>query len=375
MNKTVWWIIAIIIIAASAWFVLTGKAGEKASDTGTGPIKIGASLPLTGEAASYGEMTKAGIDLAVKEINSAGGVKGRQIQVVFEDDKCARDGANVFSKLVNIDKVVAIVGPVCSAAAGPGIPIAQQGGVPTIIWASAPGLPKKGGNFIFRTYPSDSLQGRVAAEYIYNTLGKHSAAILYVKNDWGQGLNDTFAARFKELGGTITHVEGVTADATDMRTELAKIKASNPEIIYTPLYPAGAGAMVKQAKSLGIKTPLFGGDALDTKEFSSVPEAEGVLFTEGKLNNPDAFKAKVKQITGKDSGPFTPLGYDSIKILAQVIGKVGTGQNVIKQELTKLDYTAGVSLPEISFDADRDLKSAQVEIRIIHGGKGEVYQK
>src|SRR3989344_5711994 len=161
MNKLVW--IAVLILVVIGLVILSGKSGP----TETGPIRIGASLPLTGEAASYGEITKSGIDLAVKEVNDAGGIDGRMIEIIYEDDKCDTTGSNVFNKLVNIDKVDAIIGPVCSSAAGPGVPIAQSGKVPTIIWASAPGL-TKAGDYIFRTYPSDSFQGKYAAEYAFN---------------------------------------------------------------------------------------------------------------------------------------------------------------------------------------------------------------
>src|SRR3990167_6450865 len=137
MNKIIIWVIVLILVFVGI-MALTGEKSEVPTST-TGPIKIGASVPLTGEAASYGEITKAGIDLAVKEVNDAGGIDGRMIEIIYEDDKCDTTGSNVFNKLVNIDKVDAIIGPVCSSAAGPGVPIAQSGKVPTIIWASAPG--------------------------------------------------------------------------------------------------------------------------------------------------------------------------------------------------------------------------------------------
>ena len=370
MNKIIIWVIVLILVFVGI-MALTGEKSEVPTST-TGPIKIGASVPLTGEAASYGEITKAGIDLAVKEINDAGGVNGRMIEVVFEDDKCASEGSNVFNKLVNIDKVDAIVGPVCSAAAGPGIPIAQNGQTPTIIWASAPGLTKTG-DYIFRTYPSDSFQGKFGAEFAFNTLKKKNVAVVYVKNDWGQGLRDTFTKVFTELGGKIVFDEGVPQDSTDLRTVITKMKATNPDMIYYPMYPASAIAGLKQMKALGIKAQVMGGDSFDTTEVTGISEANDIIITFGKLNNPDEFKARVKSVTGKDAGLFTPLGYDAIKILASVMKSVGTDKMKVRDELKKLSYTEGVSLSKIEFDADRDLASAEVEMRIIKNGKTEPY--
>lgn len=369
-------IVAVVVIALLGGYALMKKGPAPAPApvpvAETGPIKIGASLPLSGEAASYGDFTKAGIELAVKEVNDAGGVNGRKIEMAYEDDKCDSSGANAFNKLVNVDKVDAIIGPVCSAAAGPGVPVAQTGKTPTIIWASAPGL-TKAGDYIFRTYPSDSFQGKYAAEYVFNTLGKKNVAVLYVKNDWGQGLHDVFTKTFTALGGKIVYEEGVAQDSTDMRTVITKAKAAKSDLIYYPMYPAGAVAGLKQMKALGVKVPVMGGDAFDTTEVTSVPEAEGVLLTFGKLNNPDEFKAKVKSVTGKEAGLFTPIGYDAVKILAFVMSEVGTDKEKVKDRLKTLSYTQGISLPKIEFDADRDLSSAEIEMRVIHNKKTETY--
>src|SRR5262249_42722745 len=146
-------------------------------------------------------------------------------------------------------------------------------------------------------------------------------------------------------------------DSTDMRTQLTKIKSTNPELVYIPLYPANAGAAVKQAKSLGLKVPMLGGDALEAKEFLSVPEAEGVLISEAEVGEPDdAFKSAVKSLTGADAGFYTTLGYDALHILAQVMQKTGTNKQAIRDALVNVDYKSGVSLPEITFDQNRDQK-------------------
>lgn len=364
-NKSLAWLVLAVIVVAGAWYMWKGE-GNMADETG--PIRIGASLPLSGEVASFGEFTKAGIDLALKEINDAGGINGRMLEVVYEDDRCSEAGSTVFNKLVNIDNVDAIIGPVCSPAAGPGIPIAEKAKVPTIIWASAPGLAGLG-DYIFRTYPSDAFQGKVGAEYVYNELGKRNVAVLYTKNDWGQGITDVFSKRFTELGGTIVAVESASQETTDLRTQLTKLRDANPDLIYLPLFTASATGAVKQAKDLGITVPFFGGDVLQVNEFLAVPESEGVMYTFGKLNEPEAFKARVLEVTGKESNVFSGLGYDSLKIMAKIMSEVGTDPEKVKKELEKLQYTEGVSLPLISFDEEGDLATAEVEVRVIRGGE------
>lgn len=372
MNKFLWAVVAVLVVGLG-WWTLSNR-GTSAPATETGPIKIGASIPLTGDVASIGEQIKAGIDTAVKEVNGAGGVAGRQIEVVYEDDKCSKDGATTFSKLVNIDHVTAIVGPLCSPAASPATPIAQQGHTPTIIWASAPGL-TLAGDYIFRTYPSDSAQGGFAAKYVYDTLGKRRVAILYTKNPWGEGLRDVFTKRFTELGGAITDTEGADDASNDVRTQLTKIKASKPELLYMPAFPANSVAAVKQTKQLDITIPIMGGDALEAKDFLSVPEAEGVLISESKFSQTtDDFKARVKTATGADVGNFTALGYDAIKVLAQIMSAVGTNQQALRDAMVKVDYKSGVSVPEISFDQNRELKMPQYGIKVVHNGKTETAQ-
>lgn len=360
--------IAVLIVAAVGLVLYTEDEDES-----MGPIRIGVSLPLSGEAASLGEQTKAGIELAQKELNDAGGINGRQIQLIFEDDRCSKDGVDVFTKLVSLDKVDAIIGPLCSAAAGPGLPIAQANRVPTIFWASAPGLTSTG-SYVFRTHPSDLFQGKFAAEYVYTTLGKRNAAVLYVNNDYGKGLSDVFSDRFTELGGTINLVEGVAQDATDVRTQLTKIKAASPDALYMALYPASGAIAVKQAKALGLDVVRLGSDALDLKEFTSVPEAEGSMYSVGKFNQPEAFAATLKAQTGTTINTYSILGYDALGLFASVMNEVGTEPDKVIEALATVRYTSGVGLPEIRFDEQRDLATAQYEVRVVRNGVSEAVQ-
>ena len=362
-NKVIAAIIVIGVVILGGSYFFNSKAPQAA-----GPIKIGFSMPLTGEAASYGESGMSGAKLAIKEINEAGGINGRMIEAVYEDDKCDPSGISAMQKLVNVDNVVAIVGPVCSAVAGGSVPVARAANIPTImIGASAPGL-AGGADSIFSGYASDNFQGKFVAEYIYNVMGKHTAAILYVKNDWGQGLDGVFAARFKELGGTIVVDEGAAQDSKDVKTVAAKVKTAKPDVVYMPTYPALAVVAIKQMKDIGVTAPIVGGDALEAAEFLNSGVAEGVTYFTGAVGDPDEFKAKIKALTGVDTNIVGPLAYDAVHILVKVIAEKGIKATDIIDGLNNITYTNGVSFKSISFDYNGDLEGATYVVKKIENG-------
>ena len=364
MKKIIIGIVAVVLIVVGISYF----SKNSSQPTSKEPIKIGLVAPMTGEAASYGEAAFGGATLAVKEINDAGGIKGRKIELVVEDDRCSSAGANAISKLVSIDNVTAFIGPVCSASAGPGLPIAQNDKTPVIIiGASAPALTKIG-DYIFRNYPSDTFQGKFAAEFVYNTLGKKKTAVIFVKNDWGQGIRDIFVERYKQLGGEIVYDEGVIQDATDLKTQITKAKTTNPDILYFPVYPKNGVAGLKQIKQLGLTATVVGGDISFEKSIIELPEAEGVLYTEGKTNNPADFQAKVKQVSGKNTNIVAPYAYDAIKILVKVMEKVGTNQKSIRDELAKIVYRDSIAIPIVEFDVNGDLKAAEFVVKVIRKG-------
>lgn len=369
MDKTTKIVIGIIIAVVVVWggYALMRKPVQTSAET----IKIGISLPMTGEAASYGEGTLAGAQLAVKEINDAGGIDGRKIELIIEDDKCEpTGGVNALTKLVNADKVVAVAGPMCSSAAGASLPIAQKAGVPTVLWGSAPALTKVG-DYIFRTYPSDASQGKFIAEYMVNTMKKNKVAVIYVKNDWGQGIADVFVDRFKELGGEVVFREGITQDAKDARTMIAKAKASSPDAIYLPIYPANAAVVLKQIKEAGIALPLLGSDAFGGKEVWQIKEADGIVYVQARTNNPEDFQKKVKEATGKTANFVTPYGYDGIMVIAEAIKRAGsTDAAAMKNALVTMKYTKSVASSVIEFDQDRNLKEVAFDVMVIKNKMG-----
>jgi branched-chain amino acid transport system substrate-binding protein len=241
--------------------------------------------------------------------------------------------------------------------------VVEENKVPILIWGSAPHLTLNN-EYVFRDYPSDTFQGKFAAEYMFKE-GKRKAAVIYVQNDWGIGMKDVFVKKFKELGGEVVLEEGVAQDAIDLRGAITKMSNKNPDVLFFPVYPNLAVVGLKQMHELNANVPVYSGDVMETTDVIKSGYAEGVKYTIGKIVNPTDFAEKVNKETGKTSEFATPLGYDSLYVLADVIGKVGTDHEAIKNELYFYKKTDGVSVPTIEFDENGDLKNAILGMKVI----------
>jgi len=359
----------IAVLTLSGCSLGSKKPVEKTQE----PIKIGVSAPLSGPGASYGDGFMTGAELAAKEINDSGGISGQLVKLIVEDDKCSTDAVTAFNKLINIDKVAGIIGSLCSAAMGPAVSTAQSGKTPTIIQASAPDL-TIGKDYIFRNYPSDTFQGKFAAEYARNKLGKTKAAIIYELSDYSQGLKDTFQSGFQALGGQITYNEGVLSEANDIRTQIIKAKASSPDILYFPT-AKNTALWLTQIKELGFNVLVMGGDGYSADIIYKMPSTEGAIFTAAKTSNPEDFQKKIKDATGKESSLFTPYGYDALMVMTQAIKNAGSiDHQAIRDALAKIKYDKSVAVPVVEFDENGDLKTAEYEIKVIKNGEIVDYQ-
>ncbi|TSC55684.1 MAG: branched-chain amino acid transport system substrate-binding protein, partial [Parcubacteria group bacterium Greene0416_79] len=323
---------------------------------------------------SVGTVARAATELAVEEVNAAGGVNGRILEAVYEDGKCSPSDANsAAQKLLNIDKVSAIIGGLCSSETSAFAPQAMQSKTITITYcSSAPSLTKTG-KYFFRTYPVDTFQGKFAAEYGYNTLGARKIAILYHISDWGTGLKDVFTQRFTELGGEIVATEGTPQEARDYRTQLTKLRAAKADYLYTPVYVDGGIAMIGQAKELKITTKILGGDTFDDPKLQKeVSGKADILYTISVVSPSEAFKTKVLAKTGGEQVPIcAPNAYDAVKVLSKAIATVGLDADLLEAEIRKTDYTGESG--KITFDENGNLTNASYLVkRIENGGATEV---
>ncbi len=362
-------ILFIILISITFITGCTTTPTGRIVDTSKEPIKFGVSFPMSGDAASWGQNAVAGIKLALSEIDY--NIDGRPVELVIEDDQCSSKGVNAYTKLINVDKVTVIMGSACSAAAGPAVPIAQQNGVPVLLIASAPGLTAIG-DYIFRIYPSDAFQGKIAADFMLNKLRKDKVAVVYVMNDWGEGLSRVFQDEFTRLGGEIVYSSGVNQQETDFRTELQKIKSSGAEAVYLPVYVNNGIAITKQMKESGFNLPVVGGDILTADDFVNSPYSEGIMFSEARADISEDFKTRIKAQPGYEDievNVAAPYAYDMVKVYAEAIRQVGTDRKAIKDYMAKTTFTDGVTADKISFDQQGDLERADFVFKVIKDNK------
>jgi len=340
-------------------------------------IKIGAVLPLTGEAAQWGIPPQKGAELAIEQINAKGGLNGKKLSITFQDDTC--NPQNAVSALQSIltgnSSIKLVMGAVCSSATLAIAPIAEKQGILLISPASTSPKITDAGDFIFRDIPSDALRGKVFAEYLFEKENLRKVGLLYINNDAGIGNKNAFSERFKELGGTIVGEETYDQGSTDVRSQLTKLKSLDLEALMVVSYPADTIIVVRQAKELAPKLSLF--FQAEAVEDPSVIKALGknldgikyILPAKAEGEIPSKFASDYKNKFGSAPELFAAEGYDAINLLAlgikQCNGKADA--NCIKNFLlTVKDYQGASGI--ITFDRHGDV-TKPMAIREIREGK------
>lgn len=349
------------------------STSNSSSSANTATIKLGFIGPLTGDAANIGQDARAATMIAVEDINAAGGVSGKQIEMIYEDGKCTgKDASNAANKLINIDKVAAIIGGACSSETSAVAGSAEASKIPELSYCSSAPNITTAGDYIFRNYPSDTFQGKFAAEYAAKELGKKKAAILYVKTDYGVGIKDVFSKEFAALGGEIVAAEGYEQTSRDLRTSLTKIKAANPDIVYFLGYTEATVAGLRQAAELQLNVPVLGGDAWDDQKIweEAGTAGEGAIYSIIYAKGSDPFKQKM-QAKGANITTCAPFAYDAVKLMAETIRQAGTDGEKIKNQLYKTNYQGGVSADKITFDSNGDIVGANYVLKKVSNGKAE----
>ena len=339
-------------------------------------LKIGALLPLTGDAAVWGKNAKEGIDLAIAKVNSAAGPKGTKLSVVYEDSQAdPKTGVSAFNKLISVQKVPAVIGDIVSSVVLAVAPIATQKQV--VILSPGATAPNISGisKFVFRNWNSDALEGKVAADFCRNQLKLSRAAIIYINNDYGKGLQEVFAREFAARAGQVVAAETFPQNATSYRTQISKAKAAKPEVLYLAGYPKEIPLVLKQARELGLKCQVLATVAFEDPQVVKVARAaaEGVVYPfPAPLNDKDparqdymtAFKTKYH----KAPGIGVDTCWDAVNMIAEAI-RLGGGASgdQIRGGLTKLKHFPGAS-GVMTFDAYGDVNKPMV-MKTVRGGK------
>jgi len=367
-NALVWIFIVTLAIAVSG----CSMTGNTVSSNENKTIKIALMVPLTGDMSNLGQSTKNAVQLAAEEINNAGGINGAKLELIYEDSRCnGKDATNAATKLIDIDKVHYIIGGVCSSETLAAAPLAEKAKTVYISpCASNPDI-TNAGDFIFRDYPSDLMQGKYAAEFTFNDLKARKVALLTCLSDWCAGLHDVFKERFQELGGKIVESQTFERVSFDFRTQFTKIKESNPDLIFFVAYTESAINGLKQAKEMGINATILGADAwADTTIWKQTKGfADGVMFVSVKSDPPEDFKQKYIQRFGNESyiTVCAVQGYDAMKILGNVMEKTGDDSVAVKNELYNVKDYPGVS-GDITFDKNGDLLDANYVVMVVKDG-------
>lgn len=360
----------VVLLMIAFVFVSMCFAGGNQEESSSESIKIGFIGPLTGDYANYGTLCRQAVQMAIDEINANGGINGVEIKLYAEDSEGdSQKALAAMEKLSSSDKVCAIVGPVLTGEAFSVAERAQAEGIVIITPSASHKDITNIGDYIFRTTPSDGLQGEVAGKYWYEVLGYRKLAVLYAKNDYSQGLYESMSETFTAEGGQIVATATFMVGDKDFKTQLTNLKNTDAEAIYIPDYTAEMAQILEQASQLGIDKPFLSSDGFLSEEIYTLAGqyTDGVVYTaSAKLVESDKNKVFKENYTAKwGVGPdsFASNAYDATYILASVIEKVGTNREAIKKGMQQVKDFEGVN-GIINFAENGDLVASQGIYRV-----------
>lgn len=335
------------------------------------PIKIGFIGPLTGEAAAYGVDPLAGVQLKLDEINADGSINGRMIELIAEDAKCSgADAASAAQKLINIDKVVAIVGGQCSGETLAAAPIAESAGIVLISPISSSPDVTEAGDFVFRDYPSDALKTKAMAAY-FTKEGYEKVAVISENTDFAQGFHSALVSDMGE--DAIVFDETVEPNTKDFRTLLTRLKDEDFDVfVANGQFPASIASMLQQMRELGIEQLAISHDVGDTQETIDLAgeAAEGFQVINVQtigMDTPFGQKADAASIEVQAGLVFIAHGYDAMGVLSEAIASVGTDGAAIRDYFYDLPSYKGV-IGSFSFDDNGDVEGISYALKEVQDG-------
>jgi branched-chain amino acid transport system substrate-binding protein len=347
----------------------------------TGPIVVGEVGSMTGTEATFGTSSDRGIQLAVGETNAAGGIKGRQVQIIALDDEGKpEEAATAATRLIASEHVVALLGEVASTRSLFMAPKAQAAKVPMVSPSSTNPKVTQVGDYIFRACFIDPFQGYVMARFVHDNLKLSKAGILKdVRNDYSVGLAQNFTESFTRLGGQIVATESYSSGDVDFKAQLTNIKNAHPEVLYVPGYYTDVGLIARQAREAGITAPMAGGDGWDSEKLYEIGGAalEGSYFSNHySVDDPSQriqdFVAKFKKAYGGQSpDSLAAQAYDAAGMLFDAMKRAtGLTGPSIRDALAQTKAYKGVT-GDITMDSNRNASKPAVVLKVGKGGKYE----
>lgn len=340
-------------------------------------IKIGVSAPLTGDIAALGQSTKNAALMAQDAINAKGGLKVdgkmKKVKLIIEDDENKPEStATVFQKLINQDKVVAIIGSQSSKCSNAGAPIAERAKIPQISpWSTNPNVTKDR-RYVFRACFIDPFQGKVVASFAKGNLQATTAAVLYdIASDYNKGIAEVFKAEFTAAGGTVVNFETYNTKDTDFSAQLTNIKSNNPDVLFLPNYYNEVPLQVQQARKLGITAKILGSDSWDNPELIELggEAMNGTYFTnhyspDNQSTAAQSFIAEYQKKFQKMPDAAAALTYDAANVLFDAITRSGKADSQsIRDALASTEDFQGVT-GAITYNGTGDPVKGAVVVRV-----------
>lgn len=347
--KNIYKVPAILCFIISIGIIFTS-----CNKSGSDEILIGEYESLSGSEATFGQSSHNGLVLAVEEVNNSGGLLGKKIKLITEDNQGKpSETQTVVQKLINRDKVVAIIGEVASSRSKAGAPICQAAKIPMITPASTNPEVTTIGDYIFRVCFIDPFQATVMSKFAINSMKvKKIAVLIDQKNAYSTGLADNFRQVYTSMGGEIVEEQKYSAGDKDFKAQLTSIKAKNPDAIFIPGYYTDVNLISIQAREIGLTCPLFGSDGWESEKLTegkAKDALEGSFFsTHVSSDDPSPkiqdYIKKYKSKYGKEPDAMSFLAYDAGMILFDAIKKANSTEGEkIKNELAKTKDYPGVT--------------------------------
>lgn len=338
-------------------------------------IVVGEFASLTGATASFGQASHNGTLMAVEELNSTGGVLGKKLRLVTEDDQSkAGEAATVVRKMISRDKIVALLGEVASSRSLEAAPISQAAKIPMISPASTNPKVTAVGDYIFRVCFIDPFQGTVLSKYALSKGWKRVAVLTDAKQDYSVGLSQFFKSHFTANGGQLVSEQSYSSGDKDFKAQLTALKSANPDAILASGYYTEAGLIARQARELEIKVPLLGGDGWDSPSLVEVAgkSIEGCVFSNHfSVEDPSPkiqeFLKKYRSRFKSEPDAMSALGYDSVMLLADAIKRAegGFGEK-LRDAIASTREFPGVT-GAISLNPERNATKAAVILKVENG--------
>ncbi len=365
-----------LALVATALALLSGGCGPGGGDT----IRLGEYASLTGKEAGFGQSSHRGTLLAVEEINAAGGVLGRQLELITEDNQTKPgESATVAKKLISRDRVVALLGEVASGRSLEAAPIAQAARIPMIAPAATNPKVTETGDYIFRVCFIDPFQGTAMARFALDTLKVRRVAIASsVSSAYSVGLAQFFKETFAAGGGEIAAEQRFSEGDKDFRAQLTAIRAAGVEAVFVPAYYTEAALLVRQARELGMTIPFLGGDGWEAPQLLEIggDALNGCYYSthfsaEDTAPRAAEFVRRYRERwNGETPGAFAALGYDSVYVLVDAIRRAGTTDGPALRDALATTKNFPGATGDTTIDARRDASKPAAIIAIREGRLG-----